>query len=154
MFSIKNIEQLQALVGQEVATSEYKTITQEMVNQFAAATGDFQWIHVDTEKAKSGPFGSTIAHGFMTLSLIAGFADATLSYGFAKMGINYGCNKVRFISPVPTGSRLRARFKLLGIEPIAMLQGACHQVSWEVTIEREGADKPACVAQTIGRLYS
>ena len=137
-------------VGQEVAVSDWLTVTQEQVNQFAQATGDHQWIHVDVEKAKSGPFGGTIAHGFLTLSLLPQFFDASLDFSGSSMGVNYGLNKVRFMSPVRVGSRLRARMKLLSSEAIAN-DGV--QMSWEVTVECEGLAKPVCVAESLVRRY-
>jgi len=138
------------MVGQEVAVSDWTTITQEQVNQFAQATGDHQWIHVDIEKAKAGPYGGTIAHGFLTLSLIPGFFLSSLDLVEKRMSINYGLNKVRFMAPVPVGSRLRARLKLLGSEPLD--QGGV-QMTWQVAIEREGQAKPVCVAESLARYY-
>ncbi len=149
MREFNNLAEMAACVGQEIATSEWSTITQEQVNLFAQATGDHQWIHVDVERAKAGPFGATIAHGFLTLSLLAKFSDETLQVKSSTMGVNYGLNKVRFINPVRVGSRLRARFKLLSAEPIA---GGIQFVN-EVAIEIEGASKPACVAESIVRRF-
>jgi acyl dehydratase len=149
-----NLTELAACVGQELVVSDWTTITQEQVNQFAQATGDHQWIHVDVDRAKSGPFGAPIAHGFLTLSLLAKFGDESIKVASAKMGVNYGLNKVRFISPVPVGSRLRARFKLLAIEPLPAAGGLTgQQATTEVTVELEGSTKPACVAESIGRRY-
>src|SRR5213083_2917058 len=111
--------ELAGLVGQEVAVSDWLTITQEQVNLFAQATGDHQWIHVDPERAKAGPFGAPIAHGFLTLSLLPRFFESALAIVESGMGVNYGLNRVRFMSPVPVGSRLRAHLKLLSAEPIA-----------------------------------
>jgi len=133
-----------------VAVSEWITITQEQVNQFAQATGDHQWIHVDVERAKAGPFGAPIAHGFLTLSLLPQFFASALEIREVGMGVNYGLNKVRFTGPVPVGSRLRAHLRLLKSEPIDN-QG--RQVTWEVTVEREGVAKPVCVAESISRRY-
>ncbi|MBC7547078.1 MAG: MaoC family dehydratase [Polaromonas sp.] len=146
----ETISDLAALQGQEVATSAWLTITQEQVNLFADATGDHQWIHIDPEKAKSGPFGGPIAHGFLTLSLIPQFFAAAFKVSAARMGVNYGLNKVRFTSPVPVGSRLRARMKLLTVQSVD--QGGT-QFTWEVTVEREGETKPACVAESLVRMY-
>jgi acyl dehydratase len=146
---IESLDALSKMVGQEVAVSDWVEITQERINQFAQATEDFQWIHVDLEKAKHSPTGGTIAHGFLTLSLVAGFSQRTIRIGDVRMGINYGVNRVRFTSMVPAGSRLRGRFVLLNTEPI---EGGL-QIFWKVTVEREGSDKPACVAETIGRAY-
>ena len=150
MKTFQTLKELQTLVGQEVAVSDWLTITQEQVNQFAQATGDHQWIHVDVEKARAGPFGSTIAHGFLTLSLLPRFFESSVHVIESRMGVNYGLNKVRFIAPVPVGSRLRARMKLLQCEPI---DNNGKQMTWEVTVEREGSSKPVCVAESIARRY-
>ena len=140
---------MQALVGQHLATSPWVTVSQERINLFAEATGDHQWIHVDPERAKTGPFGTTIAHGFLTLSLLAGLADRSFVINDVRMGVNYGLNKVRFTSPVPAGSRVRLRMKLLEATPI---EGGL-QLAWQSTIEREGADKPACIAESLARYF-
>lgn len=150
MKSFQTLADLAACVGQTVATSDWTTITQTQIQQFADATGDHQWIHVDTERAKVGPFGAPIAHGFLTLSLIPSFFDTSIAVVESRMGVNYGLNKVRFINPVPVGSRLRGHLKLLSCEPID--QGGM-QMAWEVTVEREGASKPACVAESLARRY-
>ncbi len=126
------------------------TITHEQVNQFAQATGDHQWIHVDPERAKAGPFGAPIAHGFLTLSLIPRFFEEALTIEGARMGVNYGLNRVRFTSPVPVGSRVRARLTLQSTEA---LPPDGMQMNWLVTVEREGGDKPACVAESLSRSY-
>ena len=149
MKTFDTLAQLVACVGQEVAVSDWHTVTQQHINQFADATGDHQWIHVDAERAKAGPFGTTIAHGYLTLSMLAGFFDRSVSVKDVRMGVNYGLNKVRFMAPVPAGSRLRVRIELLGIEPI---EGGV-QAAWKCTIEREGADKPVCVAEPLSRYY-
>ena len=145
------IEELAALAGQEVAVSDWITITQEQVNLFAQATGDHQWIHVDVARAKAGPFGGPIAHGFLTLSLLPRFFESTFEIANSRMGVNYGLNKVRVTSPVPVGSRLRARMKLLSLTPI---DNNGSQMAWEVTVEIEGQDKPACIAESLSRRYS
>ena len=150
MRTFQTLAELAALVGQEVAVSDWITITQEQVNQFAQATGDHQWIHVDVERAKAGPFGGPIAHGFLTLSLIPKFFESSFEIAQSRMGVNYGLNKVRFMAPVPVGSRLRARMKLLKCEPIDN-QGV--QMIWEVAVQRAGSDKPVCVAESIVRRY-
>jgi acyl dehydratase len=142
--------ELAALVGQEVVVSDWITITQEQVNLFAQATGDHQWIHVDVERAKAGPFGAPIAHGFLTLSLIPKFFESSLEVVQTRMGVNYGLNKVRFTAPVPVGCRLRARMTLLACEPI---DNDGLQMTWSVSIQREGFDKPVCVAETLSRRY-
>ena len=146
----QNLNDLTACIGQEVAVSDWITITQQQVNLFAEATGDHQWIHVDTEKASKGPFGGTIAHGFLTLSLIPKFFESAFQITNSRMGVNYGLNKVRFTAPVPVGSRLRARMKLLACDPI---DNAGVQMTWEVTVEREGSVKPVCVAESLVRRY-
>ena len=150
MKTFQTLSELAACVGQEVAVSEWLTITQAQVNQFAEATGDHQWIHVDPEKAKKGPFGGPIAHGFLTLSLLPKFFESSFTIVQSRMGVNYGLNKVRFTSPVPVGSRLRARMTLLASEPI---DNGGVQMVWQVLVEREGSDKPVCVAESLVRRY-
>jgi len=150
MRTFATLADLAACVGQEVAVSEWTTVTQEQVNRFAEATGDHQWIHVDVERAKAGPFGAPIAHGFLTLSLLPSFFDTALDIQGVRMGVNYGLNRVRFPSPVPVGSRLRGRMTLQSAEPIER-DGL--QLTWSVLVEREGGDKPACVAESMARLY-
>lgn len=151
MKTFQTIAELVELTGQEVAVSDWTTITQQQINQFADATGDHQWIHIDPVKAVAGPFGATIAHGFLTLSLIPQFFDQSFAIIGSRMGVNYGLNKVRFTAPVPVGSRLRARMKLLASEPI---DNAGVQMTWEVLIEREGSAKPVCVAESLVRHYA
>lgn len=151
MREIESLAALKELIGQEIAVSDWIEITQERVNLFAEATGDHQWIHLDVERSKrESPFGSTVAHGFLTLSLLPMLMGQSISMPDVKMGVNYGLNKVRFPAPVPVGCRLRGRIKLLKVEDIP--GGA--QLSWEVTMEREGGDKPVCVAESISRRYS
>ena len=150
MKTFHSYSEVSACVGQEVAVTDWITITQEQVNLFAQATGDHQWIHVDPERARTGPFGAPIAHGFLTLSLIPRFFDEGLCIEGARMGVNYGLNRVRFTAPVPVGSRLRARLVLQATEPLAP-DGL--QMTWLVTVEREGSDKPACVAESVARSY-
>ena len=139
-----------ACVGQEVSVTDWITITQQQVNQFAEATGDHQWIHVDPERARQGPFGAPIAPGVLTLSLIPRFFETGIAIEGARMGVNYGLNRVRFTAPVPVGSRLRARLQLQSTEPLAP-DGL--QMAWLVTVEREGSDKPVCVAESLSRNY-
>ena len=148
--TFQTLQDLAACVGEDVATSDWLAITQAQVNQFAEATGDLQWIHVDVERAKAGPFGGPIAHGFLTLSLLPKFFESAMTVVESRMGVNYGLNRVRFMSPVPVGSRLRGRLKLLSAEPIA---GDGLQLTWEMTVELEGAAKPACVAESVVRRY-
>jgi acyl dehydratase len=150
MKTFQTLPELAACVGQEVAVSDWITITQQQVNLFAEATGDHQWIHVDPEKAAAGPFGGTIAHGYLTLSLLPRFFESAMDIIDCRMGVNYGLNKVRFMAPVPVGSRLRARMKLLSAQPI---EGSGLQMAWDVTVEREGAAKPVCVAEALVRRY-
>ncbi|HWP13031.1 MAG TPA: MaoC family dehydratase [Ramlibacter sp.] len=147
---LETLEELATLVGQEVAASDWITITQEQINQFAEATGDHQWIHVDVERAKAGPFGAPIAHGFLTLSLLPRFFQTSFQIRNSAMGVNYGLNKVRFTAPVPVGSRLRGHLKLLACEPI---EKNGMQMTWQVTVEREGSDKPVCIAESLARRY-
>ena len=150
MKTFQTLQEFPALVGQEVAVSDWLTITQAQINQFAESTGDHQWIHVDEEKAKAGPFGAPIAHGFLTLSLLPKFYETAMRIEESRMGVNYGLNKVRFMAPVPVGSRLRARMTLLQCEAI---DNDGMQMTWQVTMEREGAAKPVCVAESIVRRY-
>jgi acyl dehydratase len=144
------LSDLSACVGQEVAVSDWITVTQQHVNQFAEATGDHQWIHVDVEKARSGPFGAPIAHGYLTLSMLPRFFDSALAIAESGMAVNYGLNKVRFMAPVPVGSRLRARMTLVSSDPV---DNNGMQLVWDVVVEREGATKPVCVAQSVVRRY-
>jgi len=150
MKTFATLAELRPLVGQELAVSDWVTVTQERIQLFADATGDHQWIHLDAERARAGPFGTTIAHGFLTLSLLPEMAASAFAVLDTKMGVNYGLNRVRFPAPVPSGSRLRGRFKLLAWEP---LEGGA-QLTVEVTMEREGGDKPVCVAESVGRRYT
>ena len=154
MREFNSIEELQPLVGQEVAVSDWVTIDQERIDRFADATNDHQWIHVDPERAKTGPFGTIVAHGFLTLSLLPYLTYQAIAFNNTKLAINYGLDRVRFPAPVPVGSRLRGRFKLQKIEilkPLRGMPGA--QLVWEVTIEREGSSKPVCVAESVSRRY-
>lgn len=151
MKSYETLAELQDLVGEVVGTSEWVTINQNRIDTFAEATGDRQWIHVDAERAAKGPFGKPIAHGFLTLSLLPTFMTNAFEVRDVKMGVNYGLNKVRFVQPVPVDSRLRAHFKVQSWEP---LEGNGAQVTYEMTVEIEGAAKPACVAETILRVFA
>lgn len=144
------LDKLRAQVGQEVFLTDWVLIRQDRIDQFAQATGDFQWIHVDAERAaQSSPFGGTIAHGFLTLSLLGKFYAEHLTLPFCDMGVNYGLNKVRFTNPVRAGSQVRGRFVLKMLEEIA---GGL-QLTFSVTIEIDGEDKPACVAESVVRQY-
>ena len=141
---------LQARVGEHLATSPWLTVDQHRIDLFAQATGDHQWIHVDPVRAAAGPFGSTIAHGFLTLSLLPELAESAIHIDDVKMGINYGLNRVRFMAPVPSGSRLRGQIRLKAFE---VIDGGA-QVTMEVSIEREGATKPVCVAEAVSRRFT
>jgi acyl dehydratase len=149
MIRIANLENLQRRVGEELAVGDWVTVDQATIDKFADATGDHQWIHVDPVRAAAGPFGTTIAHGYLTLSLLPRLAESALKIDDVRMGVNYGLNRVRFPAPVPVGSRIRARLNLLGYEPI---EGGA-QLVMAVTMEREGGDKPVCVAETVSRRY-
>ena len=151
MKTFNTLQDLAACVGQAVAVSDWHVLTQEQINLFAQATGDYQWIHVDAERARSGPFGTTIAHGFLTLSLVPSLLESSLEVIEARMGVNYGLNRVRFTAPVPVGSRLRGQFNLQAAEPLA---DNGWQFTWAVTLECEGSGKPACVAEFLARLYA
>jgi acyl dehydratase len=146
----KSLAELPNLVGQALGLSDWVTIEQSRIDLFAQATGDHQWIHTDPVRAAAGPFGTTVAHGFLTLSLVSQLFEASVPLSDVRMGINYGLNRVRFMSPVRAGSRVRARFKLLGFEP---LEGGAQFVV-EATLELEGASKPACVAEWVARCYA
>ena len=143
------IRELESRVGEEVGVSPWVEISQERIDTFARAIEDFQWIHVDRARARHSPFGGTIAHGFLTLSLLSHLSESTFSFSDRKMGVNYGLNRVRFTGPVPAGSRVRARFRLAAAEDI---EGGV-QATWDVTVEREGETKPVLVAEWITRRY-
>ena len=147
---MNSLRDLELRVGEQVGVSPWVEVTQERIDTFAKAIDDFQWIHVDPARAKNSPFGGTIAHGFLTLSLLSHLSEQTFSYSDRKMGVNYGLNRVRFTSPVPSGARVRARFTLAKYEQI---EGNGVQVTWNTVVEIEGKDKPALVAEWIGRHY-
>lgn len=150
MREIASLEELKLLIGQEVAVSDWVEISQDRIQRFADATGDHQWIHLDVERAsRESPYRTTVAHGFLTLSLLPMLMQNAVRLKDVKMSVNYGLNKVRFPAPVPVGSRLRARMRLDAVEDIP--GGA--QIIWTVSIEREGSDKPVCVAESISRRY-
>lgn len=146
---VNGLSELRDKVGAHLGYSEYVTVSQPQVNLFADATNDHQWIHVDIERAKAGPFGGPIAHGYLTLSLAPGLMEQVLILKGISMGVNYGCNKVRFPSPVPVGSEVRMGASLLSVEDVA--GGAQYIV--ELTFEVKGATKPSCVAECIYRAY-
>ena len=144
-----NLDELQAAVGQPLGSSEWLTIEQKQIDTFGDATGDHQWIHVDPDKAKDGPFGKTIAHGFLTLSLAPVLGWQVYKVENVKMAINYGLNKVRFTSPVPVGSRVRGTYEFVDVSEVK----DAVQITTKVIIELEGSERPACVAETMVRVY-
>ncbi len=149
--TISGVDELRGLVGQEVGQSEWLTVTQEIIDAFAAVTGDHQWIHVDRQRAASeSPFGTTIAHGFLTLSLITQLHSQSVSIEGGKMGLNYGLNRVRFVSPVRAGVRIRSRSSVQAVNDF--LGGI--QVTWKITVETENEPKPAMVAEWLTRMYN
>ncbi|MFD8423775.1 MaoC family dehydratase [Streptomyces sp. NPDC059466] len=143
------VDELRAAVGEQLGYSDWVEVDQKRIDLFAEATGDHQWIHVDPERAASGPFGTTIAHGYLTLSLLPLFGPQLISVEGVRMGVNYGTNKVRFPAPVPVGSRLRATATITGVDDVT---GGV-QVSVAFSVEREGGDKPVCVAESVSRYY-
>jgi acyl dehydratase len=149
MKTYAKLADLQHEVGKDAAVSDWIEVTQQRIDLFADATGDHQWIHIDPERARAGPFGTTIAHGFLTLSLLPEMAASAIQVLDTRMGVNYGLNKVRFPAPVPSGSLLRGHFTLMKFEP---LEGGA-QLTYEVRMEREGSDKPVCIAESVGRRY-
>lgn len=150
MREFSSLDEMRALVGQEVAVSDWVNIEQERVDTFADATDDHQWIHADTERCRrESPFGGPIAHGFLTLSMLSGLFERAIRMADATMVVNYGLNKVRFPAPVPVGSRVRARLTLGKVEDI---DGGA-QLEWDIVVEREGGAKPVCVAQLLIRRY-
>ena len=150
--TVNGIEELKALTGQTIGPSDWREVTQEEINQFAEISRDFQWIHVDVERAKTeSPFGTTIAHGNLTLSMIDGFRPQLLESTGFKLGVNYGWNKIRFPAPVPAGSRIRASVETLAVDD---LDNGWHQLTQKWTVEVEGSEKPACVAESVGRLLA
>jgi acyl dehydratase len=149
--TFENVDELKQLVGQEVGTSDWITVTQDMIDRFAAVTLDDQWIHTDVKRCQTdSPFGTTIAHGFLTLSLLSYLHRETVKIVGGTMAINYGLNRVRFVSPVKVNSRIRTRSKVQAVDDFA---GGV-QVTWQINVDVEGSEKPALVAEWIGRLYS
>lgn len=144
------LRELESRVGAEVGVSPWLEVGQERIDLFARAIEDFQWIHVDRSRAAQSPFGGTIAHGFLMLSLLSRLSELTFSFADRRMGINYGLNRVRFTAPLPSGARVRARFKLMNYEK---LDDGGVQVTWSTVVEREGSDKPVMVAEWLGRHY-
>jgi acyl dehydratase len=149
MLTISTIAEAKAREGEEIGVSDWYLVTQEAVDLFAEVTGDQYWIHTDPERAGQTPFGGTIAHGYFTLSLAPRFAYAMLDYEGFSFGVNYGCNRVRFPAPLPVGDRVRMRMVLAKVEEIP--GGA--QLTTELTFEREGGEKPVCIAESLTRLY-
>jgi acyl dehydratase len=145
MRTFKDVAELEQAVGSHLGYSDWHTVTQDQINTFAEATGDYQWIHVDPPKAAQGPFGSTIAHGYLTLSLVPQLIWQVYKVEGVKMGVNYGANRLRFPSPLPVDSKVRAGVELLS----ATSSGRGHEVTAKVTIEREGSNKPVCVVETV-----
>jgi acyl dehydratase len=150
--TVSGIEELRGLVGQTIGPSDWREVTQDLIDRFADISRDHQWIHVDVERAKTeSPFGTTVAHGNLTLSMIDGFRRSLMESSGFRMGVNYGWNKVRFPAPVPSGSRIRASIEVLSVDEIG---GGWHQVVQRWTVEVEGSEKPACVAESVGRLLA
>lgn len=146
---VNGIEQLREMVGKEIGPSDWRTVTQEDIDTFAELSGDDQWIHVDVERAKTeSPFGTTIAHGNLTLSLIDGFRKSLVRSSGFRLGVNYGWNKVRFPAPVPAGARVRAKMETVSVDDVG---GGWFQIVQRFTVEVEGSEKPACVADSVGR---
>jgi acyl dehydratase len=151
MIVIADLARLRELTGQEVGTSDWMTVTQERINAFADATDDHQWLHVDRERAaRESPYRTTIAHGFLTLSLLSALMRNAISIGGLRMSINYGANRVRFVSAVPANSKIRARMTLHSLTPV---DGGAQQAIWNITVEREGTSKPCLVAEWLVRYY-
>ena len=147
--TVNGIDELKDLVGQTIGPSDWREVSQEMVDAFADLSGDDQWIHIDVERAKEeSPFGTTVAHGNLTLSMIDGFRRGLLQSTGFKLGVNYGWNKVRFPAPVPAGSRIRASVEVVSVDDVG---GGWWQVVQRWTVEVEGSEKPACVAESVGR---
>jgi acyl dehydratase len=150
MLTLTGLDQVKEYVGKELGVSDWHVVTQEQIDAFAEVTGDDQWIHVDVERARESPFGGTIAHGYYTLSLAPRFSYAMFKIDGFAFGVNYGLNRVRFPAPMPVGDRVRMRATLRSVEEIP--GGA--QITTELTFEREGGEKPVCVAESLARVYS
>jgi acyl dehydratase len=150
MLTLNGLDEVKAYAGKELGVSEWLLVTQEKINEFADVTGDDQWIHVDVERAKQSPFGGTIAHGYYTLSLAPRFSYDMFTFEGFAFGVNYGLNRVRFPAPMPVGEKVRMRAVLKSVDDIP--GGA--QITTELTFEREGGDKPVCVAESLARVYT
>ena len=150
--TVNGIEEFRGLVGQTIGPSEWREVTQDAIDRFAEVSGDDQWIHVDVERAKTeSPFGTTVAHGNLTLSMIDGFRSGLMESSGFKMGVNYGWNKVRFPAPVPAGSRIRGSVETLAVDEVG---GGWYQITQKWTVEVEGSEKPVCVAESVGRVLA
>jgi acyl dehydratase len=150
--TVNGIEEMRALQGQQIGPSEWREVTQDLINTFADVSNDHQWIHVDVERAKAeSPFGTPVAHGNLTLSMIDGFRPQLVEAGGFKLGVNYGWNKIRFPAPVPVGSRIRVTTEVVSVDEVG---GGWHQVVQRWTVEVEGNEKPACVAESVGRFLT
>ena len=150
--TVNGIEELKALTGRTIGPSDWREVTQDEINRFADISRDFQWIHVDVERAKTeSPFGTTVAHGNLTLSMIDGFRPQLLESSGFKLGVNYGWNKIRFPAPVPAGSRIRGSVETLAVDEIG---DGWHQITQKWIVEVEGSEKPACVAESVGRVLA
>jgi acyl dehydratase len=150
--TVNGIEELQGLIGETIGPSDWREVTQDDINRFADLSRDHQWIHVDPERAKTeSPFGTTVAHGNLTLSMIDGFRPELMESSGFKMGVNYGWNKVRFPAPVPAGSRVRGSVEVTGVDEIG---DGWYQVTQKWIVEVEGSEKPACVAESVGRVLA
>jgi acyl dehydratase len=150
--TVNGIEELRGLVGRTIGPSDWREVTQDLIDRFADIARDHQWIHVDVERARrESPFGTTVAHGNLTLSLIDGFRPSLMESTGFTMGVNYGWNKVRFPAPVPAGTRIRASVETLSVDEVG---GGWHQISQRWTVEVEGSEKPACVAESVGRVLA
>lgn len=152
MIEIANVTELRAYAGREIAISDWFTVTQEQIARFADVTDDHQWIHLDQARAaRESPYGTTIAHGFLSLALIGALVRNAVSLGGQKLSVNYGLNRVRFTSAVPSGARIRARVTPMSVEDV---DGSASQVTWKIVVEREGAEKPCLIAEWIVRYYA
>jgi acyl dehydratase len=150
--TVNGIEEMKALVGQSIGPSDWREVTQDEIDRFAEISRDFQWIHTDVERAKAeSPFGTTVAHGNLTLSMIDGFRPQLFESSGFKLGVNYGWNKIRFPAPVPAGSRIRVSVEMVTVDDVG---GGWHQIVQKWTVEVEGSEKPACVAESVGRVLA
>ena len=150
--TVNGIEELKGLIGQTIGPSDWREVTQEEIDRFADIARDYQWIHVDVERAKAeSPYGTTVAHGNLTLSMIDGFRHSLMESSGFRMGVNYGWNKVRFPAPVPSGSRIRASTEVISVDDVG---GGWHQIVQKWTVDVEGSEKPACVAESVGRVLA